>query len=77
MQFSETRQLGFFKQRKDRNKSNSPYIIHKVRTQDLRSANKIYVPSQANPLKDTLSSFRKNKTIAHIPQPSIPDPIPT
>ena len=59
MQFSQTRQLGFFKHKKDRNHSNSPYIIHKVRTQDLRSVNKIYAP-HTNPLKETLTHFRKN-----------------
>jgi hypothetical protein len=56
--------LGFFK-KKERNKSNSPYIIHKVRTQDFRSINKIYAPGHNN-MKDTISSFRKNQTLTHI-----------
>jgi hypothetical protein len=64
-QFSETRQLGFFKPKRhnDRNKSNSPYVIHKVRTQDIKQVNKIYGGKN---MKDTLANFHKNETIAHI-----------
>jgi hypothetical protein len=60
MQFSETRQLGFFKSKHSKNTSNSPYIIHKVRTHDIKSVNKIYGSNAKDPLKETLSSFRKN-----------------
>lgn len=65
MQFSETRQLGFFKQKRhnDRNKSNSPYIIHKVRTQDIKNINKIYGTKD---MKDTAAHFHKNETVAQI-----------
>ena len=55
-EFSQTRQLGFFK-KKERNKSNSPYIIHKVKTQDFKSINKIYGHGQ---MKETGVGFRKN-----------------
>jgi hypothetical protein len=65
--------LGFFKGKRNddssiRNKSNSPYIIHKVRTQDIKSINKIYGGKTArDPLKDTLTSLRKHETLDHLP----------
>jgi hypothetical protein len=71
-QLGETRQLGFqnIGRRIDhpRNKSNSPYVIHKARTQDIQSIHKIYgtKPSR-DPFKDVFSSIRKNGTIDQQP----------
>lgn len=37
-----------------------------MRTQDIRSINKIYAPIPNAALKETLTNFRKNETISHI-----------
>lgn len=50
-----------------RNKSNSPYMIHKARTQDIHSIQKIYGTKQArDPFKEVFSSGRKNGTIEQL-----------
>ena len=49
--------MGFFKGREKRTKSNSPYVIHKVRTQDIRPPNKVY-----GTMRDTKTKWHNDNT---------------
>ena len=64
-QFSETRQLGFYKgNSKGKNQKNqpSPYLVHKTKTQDLKPINKI-IPSSHKAYEP--ATFRQhNRTIS-------------